>query len=77
MKSLMLSTLQMSALSLSNCFALHTLSVSLLFVLLDTHAASDFPCFASYMLYNSISVFRWGHARSVLLLRSRNADHEA
>src|SRR5712691_4078917 len=37
MRSLLLSRLQMCALVLSNYFALHRLSRSLLFVLLDTH----------------------------------------
>jgi hypothetical protein len=37
----------------------------------------DFPCFVSSMLYNSISVFRWEHARYVFILRFRNADNES
>jgi len=77
MRSLKLAILQMSALLRVNYFALHRLSLSLLFVLLDTHSESDFHGFASYMLYNSSSVFRWGHAHYVLILRFRNADNES
>ena len=29
------------------------------------------------MLYNSLSVFRWEHARYLLSLRSHNADNES
>ncbi len=73
----MLARRHMSALFLVNSFALQRLGVSLLFVLLHMHVVSDVLCFVSDMLYNCISVSRWGHARSVFSLRFRNADHEA
>ena len=73
-RSLRYVTPQMSALALANCFALHTLSVSLLGVLLDRHGASDFHGFAFCRLCNDISAFRWGLARFASLLRFRNGD---
>jgi hypothetical protein len=65
----------MSVSALEDYSALHRLLISLLFVFLNMHVVWDFPCFVSYMLYNYISVFRWGHVRYVLNLRSHNADN--
>ena len=74
-RSLRYVTLQMSARVPANCFALHRLSESLLGVLLDRHVASDFHDFASCMLCNDISAFRWELARFASLLRFRNEDN--
>ncbi len=72
----MLSTLHMSARFLVNCFALHRLSIALLFVLLDTHSESDFPDFASSMLDSDTSAFHSGLDHFARRLRSRNGDNE-
>jgi len=50
------------------------LSESLLSVFQSRHVASDFPGFASCMLYSGISVFRWVLDRSAPIGHFRNGD---
>ena len=76
MRSPMPSILQRSVLFLVNSFALHRLSRSLLFVLLNRHSVWDFLDFAFYMLCSDISAFHSGLDHFAQCLRSCNADHE-
>ena len=70
-------TRNQSVLTLVDYFALRRLSGSLLGVVLNRHAVSDFHDFASDRFCNDISAFHWELARYASTLRFRNAGNEA
>ena len=64
----------MSYLFLAGCYALHRLLISLLCALLNRNLMLDFHGFASYTLYNSISVFHSMHDHSASNFHFHNVN---